>query len=323
MPRLPAMFAKRTRKGIPARGFPALGRRLHPHRDRPERLVLLPGRLAALVELEQREERHRHGHAIGAFHRLVEREAAAAAGQQVAQERHAVGQRDARDRHVAQVERRRRAQQRADRLAEHLRVVGALGRLDRHASQVRRQRRHAVQERLAGGVRGGGPAAGAAEARVLEHPLEQLLRRLGGRQPVELVEHLLAGQHQPRLELQQRRDQDQELGGGLEVELALGLQVVDVGDHDLGQLDLQQVQLVAQDERQQQVERPGEDVQVELEALHDRGHGSRQARRPGGRGRRPSPRGRRRASRWRSRAPSRRPSRGSRSSSASSPRSSW
>ena len=34
---------------------------------------------------------------------------------------------------------------------------------------------------------------------------------------------------------------------------------------DVGELDLEQVDLLAQDERQQQVERPGEDLQVELE----------------------------------------------------------
>ena len=186
--------------------------------------------------------------------------------------RQPVGHRHARHRHVAQVERRRRAQQRAERLAEHGRVVRALGDLHRDPAQRGRQRRRAVQVRLAGGVRVGGPAARAAEARVLQHPLEQLLGRLGGRQLVELVERLLAGQHQPRLELQQRGDQHEELGRRLEVELALGLEVVDVGDHDLRQLDLEQVELLAQDQREQQVERTREDVEVQLEAVRDRGH---------------------------------------------------
>ena len=43
------------------------------------------------------------------------------------------------------------------------------------------------------------------------------------------------------------------------------LQVVEVGEDDVGELDLEQVDLLAQDERQQQVERPGEDLEVELE----------------------------------------------------------
>src|SRR5262249_58535536 len=55
------------------------------------------------------------------------------------------------------------------------------------------------------------------------------------------------------------------LGGGLELELAAAVEVVEVGEHDVGQLQLEQVYLLAQDERQQQVEGPGEDVQVQLE----------------------------------------------------------
>ena len=47
--------------------------------------------------------------------------------------------------------------------------------------------------------------------------------------------------------------------------------MVEVADDDVGQLDLEQVDLLAQDERQQQVERPAEDLEVELE-LGD-GHG--------------------------------------------------
>ena len=105
-------------------------------------------------------------------------------------------------------------------------------------AQRRRQRCAAVQERLALGVRLGGPAARAAEARVLQHPLQQLLGGLGRPELVELFRHVLAGQHQPRLELEQRRDQDEELGRRLEVQLALGLEVVDVREHDLRQLDL-------------------------------------------------------------------------------------
>ena len=99
----------------------------------------------------------------------------------------------------------------------------------------------------------------------LEQPREQLLGRLGRLEAGELLVDLLAGQHQPGLELEQRRDQHEELRGDLEVELAAQLEVVEVGDDHVGQLDLEQVDLVAQDERQQQVEGPGEDVEVEIE----------------------------------------------------------
>ena len=74
------------------------------------------------------------------------------------------------------------------------------------------------------------------------------------------------GQHQPRLQLEQRRDQHQELGGGLEVELAGALEVLDVGQHHVGQVDLEQVDLLPQHERQQQVERALEDLEVEVDA---------------------------------------------------------
>ena len=102
----------------------------------------------------------------------------------------------------------------------------------------------------------------------VEHPREQLLGGLAG---LELVEQLLvlARQHQPRLQLEQRRDQDEELGRHLEVELAARLEVVEVRDDDVGELDLEQVDLLAQDEGQQQVERPGEDLEVELELGDD------------------------------------------------------
>ena len=159
----------------------------------------------------------------------------------------------------------------AERGAQHRRVVGLLGRGQRGAAQRLGQRRGAVEVALLVVVALGEVPAGAAEARVLQHPLEQLLGRLGGRELVELGQ-LLAGQHQPRLELEQRGDQHQELGRGLEVELLAGLQVVQVGDDDVGQLDLEQVHVLAQDQREQQVERPREDVEVQLQSVHRGGH---------------------------------------------------
>ena len=94
---------------------------------------------------------------------------------------------------------------------------------------------------------------GAAVAARLEHAREQLLGGLAGLEVEQLV--VLARQHEPRLQLEQRGDQDEELGRDLEVELAARLEEVEVGDDDVGQLDLEQVDLLAQDERQQQVER--------------------------------------------------------------------
>src|SRR5665811_1909870 len=43
------------------------------------------------------------------------------------------------------------------------------------------------------------------------------------------------------------------------------LEMVEVGEHHFGELQLQQIDLFAQHEREQQVERPAEDIEVELE----------------------------------------------------------
>ncbi len=84
----------------------------------------------------------------------------------------------------------------------------------------------------------------------IEQPRKQLLGGLAGIELDQLLD-VLAGQQQPRLQLEQRRDQHEELRGGLELELAAAFEMVDVGDHDLGEVDLEQVDLLAQDQRQQ------------------------------------------------------------------------
>jgi hypothetical protein len=103
---------------------------------------------------------------------------------------------------------------------------------------------------------------GVPVATVLEHPRQELV---GGLLGSELRLPLLGPrQQQARLQLQERGDQDQELGGGVEVELAGALEVLEVGDHDLTQRHLRQAHLLAQHHRHQEVERPGEDLQVEI-----------------------------------------------------------
>jgi hypothetical protein len=101
---------------------------------------------------------------------------------------------------------------------------------------------------------------GLLRAAVLGEPASELLGRLLRLQLRELG--LLLREHRTRLQLEQRRDQDQELAAGVEVELALRLEVLDEGDDDLGQLDVAQLQLLAEHERKQQVERPLERVEV-------------------------------------------------------------
>ena len=147
--------------------------------------------------------------------------------------------------------------------AEQVGLVGRAGGVERDPAQLGGQRRRAVEVAAAVGEQLGEVGGGVAVAAVLEHPREQLIRRLLG---AELDQLLLRGrQQQPRLELEQRGDQDQELGRRLEVELALLLDVLEVGDHDLTELDLGERDLLAQDDGHQQVERPREDVEVEVE----------------------------------------------------------
>ncbi len=281
-------------------------------RDVAEGLVLRPRRLALLVELEQREQRHGDRHAIGAAHGLVE--GRRAAQQQRAQMRQPLGDGDRRDGDVPEVEQRRHAQQPAERRAEAARVVDGAGLGELRAPQRRRQRRAAVAHAVLAGQARGQVVGGAAVAARLEHPRQQLLGGLAGLEIQQLL--VVARQHEPRLELQQRGDQHEELRRDLEIELAARREVVEVGDDDLRELHLEQVDLLAQDERQQQVKRPGEDLEIELEG--GSGHPAQASaggrrRRPLTRaaGRRPSPRARRRASARRSRAPCRRRRRGS------------
>jgi hypothetical protein len=104
------------------------------------------------------------------------------------------------------------------------------------------------------------PLGSGAEAAVVEQPREQLLGRLLW---VEIEPFAVLGrQHQPRLQLQERRDQDQELGRRLQVQLAPRLEPLDVGEDDLGQVDLQQVHVLVQDQRDEQVEGTLEDLEV-------------------------------------------------------------
>ena len=114
----------------------------------------------------------------------------------------------------------------------------------------------------------GEPGRGLLRAPVLGEAPRELL---GGHLRLELGElGVLVGEQPARLQLEQRRDQDEELAARVEVELIPLGQVLDEGDHDLGEVDLAQRQLLAEDERQQEVERAFERVEIEVE-LSDRG----------------------------------------------------
>ncbi len=165
---------------------------------------------------------------------------------------------------VAQVERRRRAQEAAEGPPEQRGVVGLPGDLERGTTERGRQRSGPVAKARLALQALAQVCRGVTEAAVLEHPREQLLDRLL-RFEVELGTLLVGRQHQPRFQLEHGGDQHEELGRRLEVELAGPVEVVDVGEHDVRDVDLEQVDLALQDQGQEQVERSLEDLEVEIE----------------------------------------------------------
>ena len=111
------------------------------------------------------------------------------------------------------------------------------------------------------------PLRGLLGAPVLGEPPRELLGRLFRIELRELGR--LVREQRARLQLEQRRDEDEELAARLEVELLpLGQPLEERGD-DAREIDVPQVELLLEDEREQQVERPLERVEVELELPDD------------------------------------------------------
>ena len=137
---------------------------------------------------------------------------------------------------------------------------------ERRGRPGRRIRRRATCGRRAGRRRRalpGEPLRGALEALVLGEALGQLLGRALG---VELLLVLGLGiDEQARLQLAERRDEHEELRERLEIDLVGALELREVGQHDVDDRHLDELELLAQDEREQQVERPRERVEVEVE----------------------------------------------------------
>ena len=104
-------------------------------------------------------------------------------------------------------------------------------------------------------------------APVLRQPACQLF---GGLLRLELRElRLLVREEATRLQLEQRGDEDEELAACLELELVARGEPLDERNDNSGDVDVGQVELLAQDEREQQVEGPLEGVQIQLELAHD------------------------------------------------------
>ena len=229
--------------------------------DRLEEVGLRRTRLAALDQLEQGDERRRLGAALEARDLVVEDEAAAGAHEQP----EALDERPHRD--GAPADHRRvdalaaaragAASPRPGARAARPRAAPA-GRGGAYGAGVVRNTR-----RPGGGAALGEPVGRALEALVLGEALRELLGRGLG---VELL--LVVGlgvDEQARLELAERGDEHEELRERLEVDLLGALELGQVGQDDVDDRHLDQLELLAQDEGEQEVERAREGVEVEVE----------------------------------------------------------
>ena len=225
----------------------------------PNGCGLLDAKLVELPQLEEREERRRLLQPRQPVHLLVERESPAAPKHRAESLEEP---RDGRERelHVGERDLRRLGREQAKRGAELLGILRREPEL-----RLRRQRRRAEPEvpvRLrVEPLRE--PRGRRLHAPVRLEPLGQLLRRLLGAQVGEVgcsLREELAG-----LDLEHRAHEHEELSAGLEIEPALVLEPLGERRDDVGHLDLGEPQLLLEDERQQQVERALERVEVEVQ----------------------------------------------------------
>ncbi len=96
---------------------------------------------------------------------------------------------------------------------------------------------------------------------------------LGGLLRLELGKlRLLVREQVARLELEQRRDQDEELAARVEIELVAISEALHEGDDDSRHVDLGRLNRVLEQKRQQEVEWPLECIEVQLEIADGAGH---------------------------------------------------
>ena len=114
---------------------------------------------------------------------------------------------------------------------------------------------------------------------ILGQAPSELLRRLFGLELTELGGFVR--EERACLQLEQRRDQHEELATHLEIELVPLGHELDEREDDDGDVDFAGLELLLQQKRQEQIERAFERVEVEVELTHrGRGHGRRLARAP-------------------------------------------
>ncbi len=240
-------------------------------------------RLAALDQLEQGDEGGRLGAALERRDLVVEDEAAAGAHEQAeALDEWAHGDGAAADR--GRVDALGRLEQVQHRLGQAARLL-----VDERGLRPRRRigrGRRAEDAQARVGAPLGEPGGRALEALVLGEPRGELL---GGGLGVELllVVLRLGVDEQARLELAQCGDQQDELGERLEVDVGGLVHAVEVRQDDGDDRHLDELELLAQHERQQEVERAREGVEVEVELENGSVHASIVATSPDGRAKSP------------------------------------
>src|SRR5215213_3306288 len=260
------------RSGRSTRGFL---RHRHGNPHRRERRRLRDRDLALRPKLEQREERDRDLDPREPRHLVVEVEPPPPAQQRAPAFEELRDRREA-ERHVRRRRSGRLDRERPQRGEERVRVVGGEPGLGRRGGK---RRRTEAEERLAPLLETlAEPGGNVLRAAVLREPSREFLRRLLGLELGQLG--VLVGKEAARLQLEQRGDQDQELAAGLEVELVALRQALDERRHDPGQIDVAKGDLLAQDERQEEVERPLERVEIEVELADCDRHARTLARLP-------------------------------------------
>src|SRR3954470_750781 len=101
---------------------------------------------------------------------------------------------------------------------------------------------------------------------VLEQPADELLARVGSRLEPFGVRCLLAGKEEPRLDVRERRRHEQVLARQIEIEIPRPLEVLEVAGGEEGDRDVEDVELVLLDEREEEIERA-----LELRKRHREG----------------------------------------------------
>src|SRR2546421_359264 len=231
--------------------------------DRRERRRLLDRELTRAPELEHRKEGGRLLEPGHLPHLRVEVELRAPAQERAEPLEELRDGREAQG-HVRERDLRRLLREHAQRPRERLGILRRELRGD-----LRRERRRAEAEVAValGREPFAQPGRGLLRAPVLREPPRELL---GGLLRLELGElGRLVREERPRLQLEERRDEHEELAARLEIELLpLGQPLEERGD-DAREVDVAQVELLLEDQREQQVERPLERVEVELELSND------------------------------------------------------